>query len=424
MVAALLMLVVFSFIVWLVFFKLKLLKFSIAWGVVCALFGAHLMLIFLIGLRFVAPYSSNVHLIQHTIQLIPRLPEPTLITAVLVQADVPVKKGQPLFQLDRRPYEYKVMQLEADLKAAVDRTRANEFNIKQHQADVVAAGQDALVLKANVERAAANVEKVKNEVEYAKYQYQLELRLADEGAGAQEDSQKWFYEWKARQAGQLEAEAEVQRARLKYESQIKGVNTDVLSASARLQESETTLQGANAKVTSLQAELDQARYYLENTTMLAPEDGHIINLQVVPGMVAGTVRFGAIASFIVDKDRYILGNFFQEHLKYVKPGQPVEVALDLFPGQIFKGRVDTIWAGSGAGQLLPSGELPTFNPGPTAVQTGFAVKILLNEKDLAKFPIGAQGAAAIYTSNGGFAALRRIVIRTYSWLNWLYPLQG
>ena len=158
--------------------------------------------------------------------------------------------------------------------------------------------------------------------------------------------------------------------------------------------------------------------------MLAPEDGHIINLQVVPGMVAGSYRIGAIASFIVDKDRYVLGNFFQEHLKYVKPGQPVEVALDLYPGQIFKGRVDTIWTGNGAGQLLPSGELPIFNPAPNAAQTGFAVKILLNDTDFAKFPIGAQGAAAIYTSNGGFAVLRRIVIRTYSWLNWLYPLQS
>jgi len=37
-------------------------------------------------------------------------------------------------------------------------------------------------------------------------------------------------------------------------------------------------------------------------------------------MVSGIVRFGAIASFIVDKDSYVLANFFQEHLKYVKTG--------------------------------------------------------------------------------------------------------
>ena len=52
------------------------------------------------------------------------------------------------------------------------------------------------------------------------------------------------------------------------------------------------------------------------------------------------------------------------------------------------------------------------------------MKIVLDGEDQSKFPIGAQGAAAIYTSGGGFAALRRIVIRANSWLNWLYPLVG
>jgi multidrug resistance efflux pump len=156
--------------------------------------------------------------------------------------------------------------------------------------------------------------------------------------------------------------------------------------------------------------------------MLAPDDGHIVNLQVVPGMVSGIVRFGAIASFIVDNDRYVLANFYQEHLKYVKIGQPVEVALNRYPGQIFNGKVDSVWWANGEGQLLPTGDLPVFNPGPNTAQTGFAVKIVMENKDQGLFPIGAQGAAAIYTGNRGFAVLRRIVIRTYSWLNWLYPI--
>lgn len=48
----------------------------------------------MIGLRFVTPYSTEAKVIQHTIQLIPRLPEPTLVTAVLVAPNVPVKQGQ------------------------------------------------------------------------------------------------------------------------------------------------------------------------------------------------------------------------------------------------------------------------------------------------------------------------------------------
>lgn len=280
------------------------------------------------------------------------------------------------------------------------------------------------MLKADVEATSAKVAKLESEMEYAKFQNERYRSLSEQNAGSEQDSQKWSSDLKSAEAGLKEAEAEAERSRLKYESQIGGVNTVVISAAAQLKESEATLKEAAANAAAEQAQLKLAQYYLENTTIVAPADGHIVNLQVVPGMVAGTVRFGAIATFIVDSDRYVLGNFYQEHLKYVKIGQPVEVALNRFPGQIFKGEVDSIWWANGEGQLLPSGDLPVFNPGPNGAQTGFAVKIVLENRNQEMFPIGAQGAAAIYTSGGGFAALRRIVIRTYSWLNWLYPLQS
>jgi multidrug resistance efflux pump len=368
---------------WLVFFKFRWIQFSITWGVVTVFVGFHLLLIFVIGLRYVTPYSTEAKMIQHTIQLTPRLSEPTLVTAVLVEQNVHVKKGTLLFQFDRRPYEYKVQQLHAQLAAAK---------------------QNVLVLKTDIQVAAEKIVKLKSQLEYAKYQQKLSERLAQTGAGPEEDAQKWTAEV-ADEAAIKEAQAEVERARLKYESQIGGVNTTVAG---------------------LLAELDLARFYLDNTTMVAPEDGYIINLQVRPGMVAGDIRFGAIASFICDADRYLLATFFQENLKYVKPGQAVEAALDLYPGQIWPGKVEAIWQGSGSGQLLPSGTLPDFKYVPSQIPQGqFAVVIILDGPDQFKFPIGTQGRAAIYTStNSGFAILRRIDIRAYTWFNWLYPFSG
>jgi multidrug resistance efflux pump len=175
----------------------------------------------------------------------------------------------------------------------------------------------------------------------------------------------------------------------------------------------------------MEAQLQLARYYLDNTTLSAPEDGHIINLQVRPGMVAGTYRVGGIAAFIADADRYLLATYFQENLKYVKPGQPVEVALDLYPGQIFRGTVDSIWRGNGIGQYLPSDDIPKFQaPAPNVPQGQYAVKIRMDHADQSKFPIGAQGLAAIYTGgeHGAWAVLRKISIRAHSWFNWVYPL--
>jgi multidrug resistance efflux pump len=216
-------------------------------------------------------------------------------------------------------------------------------------------------------------------------------------------------ELKARAAYEEEAEANVevalaheQKARLAYAAQIGGVNPTVAK---------------------LRAELAEAEFYLDNCTMVAPEDGYVISMQVRPGMVGGDVRFGAIASFVVDADRYLLAAYTQENLKYVKGGQYVEVAFDLYPGQIFTGKVKSIWQGSGQGQMLPGGTLPTFNPAPNVPQGLFAVQIEMDDEDQSKFPIGAQGAAAIYVdTRGPFPVLRRIGIRARTWLNWLYPL--
>lgn len=73
-------------------------------------------------------------------------------------------------------------------------------------------------------------------------------------------------------AGAVEGEAlaELARAPLQYEAEIERVNTTIAN---------------------IEAQLKPARYYLENT-LVAPEDGRIINLQVRPGMVSGIVRAG------------------------------------------------------------------------------------------------------------------------------------
>ena len=74
------------------------------------------------------------------------------MTAVLVEEDVPVKMGQPLFQFDRRPYEYKVRQISAQLAEAK---------------------QNVSVLKLDVEVATQNSNKAKIELAYQQYQKRM-----------------------------------------------------------------------------------------------------------------------------------------------------------------------------------------------------------------------------------------------------------
>jgi multidrug resistance efflux pump len=383
MTAAILVLIAEGVVFWLVFFRLKLIRLTPTWVVIFLFIMAPVFVVFLIGLRFVTPVSANATVIQHTIQLIPSLPDPTPVTAVLVKENTMVKKDQPLFQFDRRLYEYKVQQLEAQL---------------------VEAKQNVKVLEADVEVATQKAKRLKVELNYELFQKAKFDKLAQEGAVIEDAIQQWLTRAGTAEAAENEALADLERARFKYKAEIDGVNPTVAN---------------------IEAQLRQARYYLDNTTLVAPEDGRIINLQVQPGVVAGTRRVGGIAALIVEADRYLLATFFQENLKYVQPGQPVEVALDLYPGQIFAGKVDSIWRANGVGQYLPSDEIPKFGPSPANTPQGqYAVKILLDDPDQSKFPIGAQGIAAIYTSgeHGAWAALRKVSIRAHSWFNWLYPI--
>ena len=423
MLIALLITFTFLLFVYLVFFRFKWLKFSMTWGILSAFFAVHLFLIFIIGLRFVTPYSSNVKVVQYTIQLIPRLPEPTLVTAVLVKPNTPVKKGQPLFQFDRRPYEYQVRQLEAQLEANSAGVTTAQYKIKQLEAELAAAKQDVSMMQADVEAATQKIVREQREETYAKYKYLLLEGMAQQKAVPEEDVHQWNARMDEAAAAVKVATADAERARLRYQSNIGGVNTTVAKTTAEFEQSKAALKQALATAESTKAQLETAHYYLDNTLMVAPEDGQIVNLQVQAGMVSGIFRVGGIAAFIVDSDRYLLASYTQETLKYVKVGQPAEFALDLYPGQVFEAKVDSIWWANGEGQYLPSAEIPKFYPAaPDQPQGLFAVKIYPNNPSLVGLPIGAQGAAAIYTKPGAWAALRKITIRIHSWFNWLYPM--
>ncbi len=379
MTVAVIITLVYGVAVWLVFFKYRWLKFSIVWGVVSFWFGVHLFLIFIIALRFYEPYSIDAHVIRQTIQLIPRLPEPTLLKEVLFDQNTPVKEGQPLYQFDTSIYE-------AKLRAA--------------RAQLVLAQQNAAMLQQDVQIASEQLTEADANQSYAQGQVDRYTGLVPKGGAKQETLDEWRDKLTTANAQVAQAQGNLDKAQLALNAQVDGVNAQVVEA---------------------QANVDQAAYFLEQTTLKAPEDGIIVSQQARPGLVVGDLRIGAIAVLVADADPYLLAGFYQEHLKFVEPGQEAEVALDLYPGQIFKAKVVSIWEGTGQGQLKPSGEIPTFRF--PRLQGRFAVEIKLDDdQKMRSLPAGAHGAVAIYTGKGeGFSVLRRVNIRLYAWANFLFP---
>ncbi|MCX8954518.1 efflux RND transporter periplasmic adaptor subunit [Ruegeria sp. NA] len=365
--------------VWLIFFKLEWLKFNIAWGIVSFWVGAHLLLIFLVALRFFQPFSADSHVVRSTIQIIPKLTQPTILSEVLVEPNTPVAKGDPLYRFDDTVFSL-----------AVDNA----------QAQLVAAQQNAKILEQDVIASTEAVERANAQLAYAQTQQARYENLVPAGGARQDDLDRWNEQVTEDQAAVKQAGANLTKAQLALESQIDGVNTGILQA---------------------QAQLAEAEYFLENTTIYAPENGMIVSQQARPGLVVGDVRLGAIASFVTDESPYILATFRQQNLKFVEPGQEVEVALDLYPGEILTGKVEAIWWATRQGQLIPSGRLPGFElpklPGRIAVQ----ITVDVPEDHI--FPAGGHAAVAIYTGQGkSFEFLRRINIRLYSFANFIRPL--
>lgn len=365
--------------VWLVFFRFRLLKFNIVWGIVGFWVGVHLLLIFLVALRFFQPFSLDSHVVRPTIQLVPRLQQPTILEEVLVTANQQVKAGDPLYQFDRTIYQ---------------------ANVETAEANLVEAQQNAKILDTDVEIAKDQLLQAQANQTYAQEEVDRYTDLVPKGGARRETLDKWTEQLAAANAQVAEANANIQKAELARDAQIDGVNAQVVAAEAAL------------KV---------AQYYLDQTTLKAPEDGVIITQQARPGLVVGNRRIAALAVLVADADPYILGTFYQEHLKFVEEGQEVEIALDIFPGQIFKGKVAAVWWGTGQGQIKPSGNVPTFRV--PKLQGRIAVQITVEDPSVKRLPAGVHGAVAIYTGKGkGFEPLRRINIRLYSWANFLYPL--
>ncbi|WP_170569680.1 HlyD family secretion protein [Ruegeria atlantica] len=365
--------------VWFIFFKMQWLKFNIAWGIVSFWVGAHLLLIFLVALRFFQPFSIDSHVVRSTIQIVPRLTQPTVLTEVLVEPNTEVKKGDALYR-----FEDTVFALE----------------VEEAKAQLVAAQQNAKILEQDVIVAFEAVERANAQLAYALTQQKRYENLVPAGGARQDELDRWNEQVTEDQAQIKEAEANLEKAQLALESQIDGVNTGILQA---------------------QAQLEKAQYFLNNTTIYAPEDGMIVSQQARPGLVVGEIRLGAIASFVTKDNPYILATYRQQNLKFVEPGQEVEVALDLYPGEILTGKVEAIWWATRQGQYLPSGRLPGFElpklPGRIAVQ------ISVDVPEGHTFPAGGHAAVAIYTGQGkSFEFLRRINIRLYSFANFIRPL--
>jgi multidrug resistance efflux pump len=370
-----LLLAIYSFFVWLIFFKFKWLpwnKTAQVTVVVIPIVGLTALILFL---NVYAPSSSDVRVIKYVVQVVPQVRG--RVIEVPVEGNNPVRKGDLLFRIDPTPFELQVRTLEAQLAAT-------EGSVRELDEELRAATGRTAAVRARLELARKRV--VQNR------------ELAETGAGdrfALEQAEATVRELESELAANVAAEAQV-RARLG-----------------------ATVGDDQAEVAQIKAQLEHARWELTQTVFHAPADGTVINLQLRPGQMATALGALPVMTFVED-DFQVIALFHQNELHKVQPGDEAEIALETYPGRIIKASVDSIVWAQGQGQIPMSQTIPQSGPYPLPPGR-FAVRLDIAERDRGLFlAAGAHGDGAIYTQHGHHIHLvRKVILRVGSFLNYL-----
>src|SRR4029079_4283479 len=98
-----LLLAIYSFFVWLIFFKFKWLPWNFVSQVIIVTLPIIGLTMLILLLNIVAPSSHDVRVVNYVVAVNPRISG--LVTEVPIEPNRPLKKGDLLFRLDPRPYE-------------------------------------------------------------------------------------------------------------------------------------------------------------------------------------------------------------------------------------------------------------------------------------------------------------------------------
>ncbi|HVX83444.1 MAG TPA: HlyD family secretion protein [Phycisphaerae bacterium] len=233
-----------------------------------------------------------------------------------------------------------------DQQAALD---AASGKLTAAQADLAAAQSDVLQAEAGITTAQAQVAQAQAD-EVAK-QAELDRSSLDltHYAAAARSGVVSSVELNKVQTDVRTAQANLDAAK----KVVAATQAQVAQAQATLAARQGQVAVAQAQITSAQAAVETARLNLSYTRIVAPTDGRITRKSVEPGEYVAPGQMPALFA-IVQPDVWVTANFKETQLAHMRPGEPVEVKVDAYPGTRFAGHVDSIQQGSGAYfSLLP-----------------------------------------------------------------------
>ena len=296
-----------------------------------------------------------------------------LVREVRVNDYQSVKKGDVLVQLDDDDYKAQVAQAVAGVEAA---KAAIENNVRQQQlqdakVERAVAGIDqanAQTVAAQAGKEAAQADVVRTQAERTRQESLLATNSTTKQKveTAVADQERYSAQFASRDADLKQARASLRSNESAAEAERRG-KTVLKSQELQL------VADLHAK----EAALTLAQVNLGYTRIVAPADGTVGERQVRPGQL---VSPGTQVVSFVPSVRWVLANFRETQLTNIKVGDPAEVRVDTYPGQVIKGRVLEIAPASGSQFALLPPDNATGNF--TKVVQRVPVKIALDDSEI------------------------------------------
>jgi len=256
-----------------------------------------------------------------------------------------VKAGEVLARIDPRDYQ-----------TALDQTRAN---VAAAQAAIDTLNQQIVQQKLVVEQGRQQVASDQAALVYSQQDFQRYTQLAKDGWGTVQRSQ------------QAQADIREKDATLQHDTAV------VAAAEKQIGVFEAQIVQATATLAQQRAMEHQAELNLSYTTITASVDGTVgaRTLRVGEYVQAGTQLMAVVPLQAV----YITANYKETQLTDVRPGQPVTIDVDTFPGTTVHGHVDSLAPASGQEFALLPPDNATGNF--TKIVQRIPVKIIVDARD-------------------------------------------
>src|SRR5262245_23599919 len=248
----------YAALVWLIFVKMRLIRLSLPIAIVLAAAGPLLFFYVLWAMNFYHPGSSDVQVLRRVVQIAPRTSKPGRVTEVLVRPNIPMKKGDLLFGIDATPFEFEVNRLEASLAASQ---------------------QGVPQLKAALDQASAARQRAEAQTALAQQTYNRQAELLGKKVVAQATVDTAKRNLDAALQSEAGARAAEERARLQLTS---------------------TIGGENTSVAQVRQQLAAAQNDVAETKIVAPCDGFVSNVNILPGQIVSPGT--AVMPFVCDVD--------------------------------------------------------------------------------------------------------------------------